>query len=131
MEFAGTAAPRPPTVHETARMSSAPGVGCWSQYRYYKWYDLGINIGDTWMTAHWCSDGTTITSHSLSDRGGQGYHGVRYDGLGSSYVRNLGSEVRQAQVFKFGFLWASATPCMQIRGSRTGVGAFEASCDTS
>ena len=52
VEFAGAAAQRPPTVHETAGMSSAPGVGCWSQYRYYKWYDLGINIGDTWMTAH-------------------------------------------------------------------------------
>lgn len=121
-----------PTAAETAAMGGAVAQaagGCWSQYKYYKWYDLWINTGDTWMTAHWCSNGSSITSYSLSNRGGQGYKGIAYQGLGGTYRSNVGWEVRQAQSFKFSVLWANANPCMQIRGGRTGLYSFRANCN--
>ena len=120
-----------PAQHATGSADLALAGGCWSQYKYHKWYDLGLNTGDTWMTAHWCSNGSSITSYSLSNRGGQGYKGIEYKGLGGTYRSNVGWEVRQAQSFKFSVLWANANPCMQIRGGRTGLYSYRATCNLS
>jgi hypothetical protein len=126
----GPVVKRAPTAQERAKVGPAGlTAGCWSQYKYYKWYDAGSNTGDTWMTAHWCANASGITSSSLSGRGGQGYLGIRYVGLGGKYVRNVGWEVRQAQTFKFSIAWASANPCMQIRGGKTGLYSFRANCN--
>lgn len=116
---------------QTRTTAPTASGGCWSQYKYYSWYDVGIKTGDTWMTANWCSNGSTITSYSLTGQGGQGYKGIQYNGLGDRYVSNVGWEVRQAQVFKFSILFAHANPCMQIRGGKTGLYSFRANCNLS
>lgn len=118
-----------PVVSSGDSVTAAAAGGCWNQYKYYKWYDLGVNTGDTWMQANWCSNGSSITSYSLTNRGGQGYKGIKYEGLGQKYTRNLGWEVRQAQTFKFSILWANANPCMQLRGGATGLYSFRANCN--
>lgn len=104
---------------------------CYSQYEYRKWYDLAINTGDTWMTAHWCSNGSKITSYRLSGQGGVGYKGITYTGLGSRSTRDMGWEVRQAQQFKFTLWLLGAMPCMQIRGGATGKYSSQGSCNLS
>lgn len=123
---------RKPTAQE-ARMGAdeLAGGGCWSKYKYTEWWDLGLHTGDTWMTAHWCANSSRITSYSLTNRGGQGYKGISYVGLGSTYVQNLGWEVRQAQQFKFSIIWATAQPCMQIRSGKTGLYSYQSNCNLS
>ena len=122
---------RLPTAQEKSAMAAVAGAGCYSYRRYYKWYDLGVNTGETWMTANWCGNNNGITSYSLTNKGGVGFNGVNYQGLGAYSVNNVGWEVRQAQVFKFSFAWASATPCMQVRGGKTGLIGFQANCNLS
>ena len=123
---------RPPTAQErTALTAAAAGGGCYQMSKSYKWYDLGFLTGETWMQANWCGNTYGITSYSLSNRGGMGYSGVSYKGLGATTVNNVGWEVRQGQVFKFSFGWASATPCMQARTGKTGLYAFQANCTLS
>ena len=63
--------------------------------------------------------------------GWRGLLGVNYQGLGAYSANNVGWEVRQAQVFKFSIAWASANPCMQIRGGKTGLTSFRANCNLS
>ncbi|NEA35743.1 hypothetical protein [Streptomyces sp. SID13031] len=119
-----------PTKQQLKAMgpSTAAG-GCWYVYKYHDWYDVWIKTGSTWMTATWCSNGSTITSYNLSGQGGQGYKGIKYEGLGSKYVHNVGWEVRQAQQFKFNLGWANFNPCMQIRGGATGLYSFQPHCN--
>ena len=133
VEVAGEPVKRVPTAKERTTLAAAAvgGSGCYSYRRYYKWYDLGLNTGETWMTASWCGNNNGITSYSLTNRGGVGYNGVNFQGLGSSYVNNVGWEVRQAQAFKFSFAWADATPCMQVRGGKTGLTTYQANCSMS
>ncbi|GAA0604058.1 hypothetical protein HPO96_18405 [Kribbella sandramycini] len=121
-----------PTPEELAAMGpdGARAGGCWQQYKYQKWRDIGMNTGDTWMTAHWCHNGSRITSYRLSDQGGQGKLGIKYEGLGAKYANNVGWEVRQGQTFKFKIGWAHANPCMQIRGGK-GLYSFRANCNMS
>lgn len=130
VEVAGEPVKRMPTAKEKVAMgAAAAGVTCWVHGRSYKWYDLGVNTGETWMTATWCGNGSNITSYALVNRGGQGYNGVSYKGLGAYTANNLGWEVRQAQVFKFSIAFASANPCMQIRSGKTGLTSFQANCN--
>lgn len=125
----GPVVKRAPTTQERAEAGPTALTACWSQYKYYKWYDAGLNTGDTWMTANWCSNSSRITSYSLSGRGGQGIAGIRYLGLGGTYVRNVGWEVRQGQQFRFSIAGAHFNPCMQIRGGRTGLYSFRNNCN--
>lgn len=120
---------RKPTAREASMGAVALAGGCWSKYQYTEWWDLGLHTGDTWMQANWCASSSSITSYSLSNRGGQGYKGISYVGLGSTYVSNLGWEVRQAQQFKFTVVWATAQPCMQIRGGKTGQYSYRSTCN--
>jgi hypothetical protein len=122
---------RVPTAQEKTALAAVAGAGCYSYRRIYDWYDLGVHTGQTWMTANWCGNNFGITSYSLTNRGGVGFNGVSYQGLGATSVNNVGWEVRQAQVFKFGFAWANANPCMQIRGGKTGLAGFQANCNLS
>ncbi len=119
----------PTEASHMAGIAERAASKCYSQYEYRKWYDLTVNTGDTWMTAHWCSNGTKITSYRLSGQGGQGYKGITYSGLGSRTTKDVGWEVRQAQQFKFSIWILGAQPCMQIRGGATGKYSSKGSCD--
>jgi len=121
----------PTAQQKTLRGPAAEVSTCWQYRKYYDWYDLGVNTGQTWMTANWCGNSNGITSYSLTNRGGVGFNGVSYQGLGNYSVNNVGWEVRQAQVFKFSFGWANANPCMQIRGGKSGLAGFQANCNLS
>ncbi len=132
VEVVGEPVKRLPTVQEKSGLgAAAAATSCYSYKRTYKWSDLGVNTGETWMTANWCGNNNGITSYSLTNRGGAGNNGVSYQGLGAYSVNNVGWEVRQAQVFKFSFAWTSATPCMQIRGGKTGSTSFQPNCNLS
>ncbi|KGN29729.1 hypothetical protein N802_11585 [Knoellia sinensis KCTC 19936] len=120
---------RKPTAQEASLGAEALAGGCWYKYHYKEWYDGPFHTGNTWMQANWCSNGSSITSYSLTNRGGQGLRGIAYKGLGGKYVSNVGWEVRQAQQFNFGIGWASAQPCMQNRGGRTGLYSYRSSCN--
>lgn len=122
---------QPDAAELKAMGGSKVAGGCWYQYRYHKWKDLGINTGDTWMTARWCSSGGRMTSYKLTDQGGQGKKGIKYEGLGGAYYLNVNWEVRMAQSFKFSVVWANANPCMQIRGGGTGLYSYRADCNLS
>ncbi len=140
VEVESTLTEREPTAEEAeaiAQANAADGSAaaaaaagrCWSQYKYHQWWDFGTNTGDTWMTAHWCSNGSRITSYRLSNQGGAGKVGHSYAGLGGKYSNDVGWEVRQAQVFKFTFLKVTANPCMQLRTGRTGLYSFRDNCN--
>ncbi|WP_152471830.1 hypothetical protein [Nocardiopsis gilva] len=94
----------------------APAAGCWYHYQYDKWYDLGLNTGDTWMQLNWCHNGSRVTSHSVSNVGGQGHLGNEYEGVLQYHTRDVGWEIRKATQYKFNLFGASAQPCTQIRG---------------
>ncbi|MGC4936735.1 hypothetical protein [Kribbella sp. DT2] len=127
----GPAVKREPTVQEQIAMGPAgmAASGCWTQYQYHTWKDLGIKTGVTWMTANWCSNGSRITSYNIAQPGGQGYKGIKYNGTGQKFINNVGWEVRQAQQFNFSVVWATAQPCMQIRGGATGLHSYRADCN--
>jgi hypothetical protein len=129
-EGSGEIVKRAPTAEEKAAMGpdAVTAGGCYSQYKYYKWKDVWINTGDTWMTANWCHNGSRVTSYNLRNQGGQGKKGIKYEGLGGQFANNVGWEVRQAQTFKFSIKWANANPCMQIRGGN-GLYSFRANCN--
>ena len=130
VEVAGEPVKRMPTAKEKSAMGAAAAGGiCWVHARSYTWYDLGVNTGETWMTANWCGNNNGITSYSLGNRGGQGYNGVSYKGLGAYSANNVGWEVRQAQVFKFGIGFVNTSPCMQIRSGKTGLTSFQPNCN--
>ena len=132
VEVEGEPVKRLPTTQEKVTLGAAAAASnCYAQRRTYKWSDLGVNTGETWMTANWCGNNNGVTSYSLTNKGGVGYNGVSYQGLGAYSVNNVGWEVRQAQVFKFSFAWASASPCMQIRGGKTGLTSFQPNCNLS
>lgn len=105
--------------------------GCWYQYVFTSWYDLGIHTGDTWMQLNWCSNGFSVTSYYSSNMGGAGFNGVSYDGIIGQYSNNLGWEVRYAVGYKFHIGPAVANPCMQIRGGATGLYSYRSSCNLS
>ena len=130
VEVVGEPVKRMPTAQEKSAMGAAAAAGtAGSTPGAYKWYDLGVNTGETWMTANWCGNSNGITSYSLDNRGGQGYNGVSYKGLGAYSVNNVGWEVRQAQVFKFSIALSNASPCMQIRSGKTGLTSFQPNCN--
>lgn len=132
VEVADEPVRRQPTAQDKVTLGAlAAAAVCYKYTRTYKWYDLGINTGETWMTANWCGTSNGITSYSLTNRGGVGFNGFSYQGLGAYSANNVGWEVRQAQVFKFSFAWASANPCMQIRGGKSGLISFQANCNLS
>jgi hypothetical protein len=111
--------------------SSASGDPCWYRYWYLKWYDLGINTGDSWMQLNWCSNGSSITSYSTTNYGGIGRNGNSYDGVASRGSLNVGWEVRSYVEFHFNFFMVNAYPCMQIRGGATGLYSTRKNCNLS
>ena len=63
VEVVGEPVKRLPTVQEKSGLgAAAAATSCWSYKRTYKWSDLGVNTGETWMTANWCGNNNGITS---------------------------------------------------------------------
>ncbi len=99
-----------------AAQQQTQAAACYRHYQYDEWYDLGFHTGDTWMELKWCHNGSSVTSHSVSQAGGVGYKGNEYEGLNRYYTRDVNWEIRKAAQFNFNFFGASAQPCTQIRG---------------
>jgi hypothetical protein len=124
--------PKAGEAKELGIPSSALAGGCWNRYVYKEWYDgVVVHTGDTWMNLRWCNDNTKTTYWAVVDRGGIGYLGIRYNGPGPTSHRHVGREVRVSQQYNFSVLWASAQPCMQIRGQTAGQSVYKSSCNLS
>jgi hypothetical protein len=111
--------------------SSASGDPCWYWYWNYRWSDLGVTEGYTWMQLNWCSNGSSITSYSTTNYGGQGENGFTYDGVAARGSLNVGWEVRSYVEFHFNIMGLNADPCMQIRGGATGLHSLRTTCNLS
>jgi hypothetical protein len=103
--------------------------GCWFHYQQYTWSDLTYSEGQTWFQLNWCSDGSNVSSYYPSNIGGRGLGGVSYDGVVGQYDNNVGWEARYAIAFHFDFFGVGATPCMQIRGGKTGLWSAQQDCN--
>ncbi|HKT04333.1 MAG TPA: hypothetical protein VJT31_32815 [Rugosimonospora sp.] len=117
-----------------AAAAAGPAVaaagGCWWHYQYDSWSDLGFTEGYTWMQLNWCSNGTSITSWSRSNTGGQGQDTFVWKGVVGSWSLNVGWEIRDAVEYRF-VLPGNITfqPCMQIRGGRAGLYSTQKTCN--
>lgn len=123
-----------PTAAQRAALAAAPAAtasGCWQQYKYVEWYDFGIHDGNTWMQLNWCASGGTVTSHTVTNVGGQGLGGVSYAGVIGTGATSVGWEVRSFREFKFTLGGAAANPCMQLRGGATGLYSYRSTCNRS
>jgi hypothetical protein len=108
-------------VAQVAAASTAATSGCWYKYLYQPFYNAGVHEADLWMQLHWCGNGTSITSYSISNTGGTAYNGFSYDGVINHGYRNMGWEVRAYTQYKLHLGPLSFYPCLQIRGGASGL----------
>lgn len=113
-------------VHQTqapakARAMTNPSAsGCWYNYWYVEWQDLGLNTGDSWMQLNWCAQNGQITNWWQSNVGCAGHYGASCRTKGASH-HNVGWEVRSTRYYEGDFFGYNNTFCMQIRGGATGL----------
>lgn len=112
-------------------------AGCYGAYGRFDWRAAaGNTVYTTWQGLHWCSNGSSVTSFYVFDRGGEtSTPGWSYQGNGGAGSWNVSWEVRQytQQKFTFGIgaYGYSTTPCTQVRGGATGLYSSRASCNLS
>lgn len=115
--------------------ATAATSSCWTAWAYFdKNAIAGNTVYSWWQTLTWCStNGTTITSHTVVDRGGEtSSPGWSYTGHGLANNAIVGNQIRQytQEKFTFSVAWTSftSTECAQIRGTATGTPSVLNSC---
>lgn len=126
-----------------SKIEAAPGrgnfstlaSGCWNAYVNYDWNAAaGNTVYTTWQGLGWCSNGSSVTSYWVFDRGGEtSTPGWSYQGHGGQGSWNVGWEVRQYTQERFTFAVGAygftQTPCTQLRGGATGLYSHQSTCN--
>lgn len=119
----------------SGRAVSPMATGCWSQRQNAKSTSaLGNTVYTYYHVGGWCANGSTVTSASISDHGGEtSTPGWSYDGVineGSRVVSNQGRSYSQFQFkLRVGPVDAQTpTPCIRVSGTASGTATSNATC---
>lgn len=122
--------------------SSGPGVsinpfvtGCWTARANYSNLSIaGTVLYKWWHVTRWCAKGTTVTSASIADRGGQPVTiGWRYEGVAQSQAGIAGGWGRSYSQHKFvlgsgGWDIQTVMPCGRVSGGQSGASFYDRVC---
>jgi len=123
----------------TARFSGLAvtpmSVGCWTQrWTWNKKAAVGNTLFTYYHVGKWCASGSSVTSASIADRGGEtSTPGWSYQGVtasASGIVSNEGrSYSKHKFVFKIGsFTVQTQTPCARVKGKYNATSTADGTC---
>lgn len=123
-------------IDEAAGANGTEAVtACWTSWkRWGAQAAAGNTLYTWWQGLDWCGNGTSITSYSRYDRGGEtSTPGWTYIGPAGATYNNVGWEIRSRtqETFQFsviGYPIQTPTECGQIRGGAGGLTSSSTSC---
>lgn len=139
-----TVSQKPANAVATANLARALGsgvaitplaVGCWTAKA--EWTiraALGNGLYSFYHVGRWCSNGSTVTSASIADKGAQTYAvGWRYAGVSASGSGVVGNQGRSYTQHKFilgagGWDIDTRLDCARVRGQSSGNALGDMTC---
>jgi hypothetical protein len=129
-------------ARESARLARVTGetiaplaTGCWAGRVNDKYKAAAGNTVFTFYhVGQWCASGSTVTSASVADAGGEtSTPGWRYEGVINKSAGVVSSQGRSYSQVKFvlgagGWDIQTATPCTRVKGAAAGTYTWDTTC---